>query len=341
MATSINIRSPRIVDISGTANQETKVELFIWNSPSSIPASPTYTLEKPIPSSLITETSYDISPFCKSFISHRSFVPVTSDTAAPVNEYCYCTVKEYLDGVLNLTTEFICFSGYGYHNEGENPQHNDRFLTAGDYNVQTSGSCGSVYYHDDQAVTWQARYTGLSTGGVTTITLAYEVGYIPYLNTAYIGEGNKLEIIRDSVVQSTYNFYEVDECKYTPVNCDFVNKHGEWQRIVFFKSSVSNFEMNSNEYNLMPSSTNYNIKDNVRQAFNINGNDKITVNTGWVFESYSDTITQLMLSEKILLDDIPMLVTTKSIDKQTGLNNKNINYKLEFKDSAPKLNYNT
>jgi hypothetical protein len=190
-------------------------------------------------------------------------------------------------------------------------------------------------------VTWQARYTGLSTGGVTTITLAYEVGYIPYLNTAYIGEGNKLEIIRDSVVQSTYNFYEVDECKYTPVNCDFVNKHGEWQRIVFFKSSVSNFEMNSNEYNLMPSSTNYNIKDNVRQAFNINGNDKITVNTGWVFESYSDTITQLMLSEKILLDDVPMLVTTKSIDKQTGLNNKNINYKLEFKNSAPKLNYNT
>ena len=136
MATSINIRSPRIVDISGTANQETKVELFIWNSPGSIPASPTYTLEKPIPSSLITETSYDISPFCKSFISHRSFVPVTADTAAPVNEYCYCTVKEYLDGVLNLTTEYICFSGYGYHNEGENPQQGDKFLTAGNYNVQ-------------------------------------------------------------------------------------------------------------------------------------------------------------------------------------------------------------
>jgi hypothetical protein len=99
--------------------------------------------------------------------------------------------------------------------------------------------------------------------------------------------------------------------------------------------------MNSNEYNLMPSSTTYNVKDNVRKAFNINGNDKITVNTGWVFESYSETITQLMLSEKILLDDVPVLVTTKSFNKQTGLNNKNINYKLEFKNSAPKLNYNT
>jgi len=340
MATSINVRSPRIVDIAGTANQSTKVELFIWNDPDSIPSIPTYTLEKPIPSTLITECSYDISPYCKRFISHRSYTEVTSDTVAPVGEYCFCTVKEYLDGVLSLTTEYICFVGYGYHVEGENPQQGDEFLTDGNYYVNASGGCGGVYYHDNQAVTWEAKYTGLQSGATTTITLANEVGYIPYMNSAYIGEGNKLEIIRNSIVQNTYYFYELSECKYTPLNCDFVNKHGAWQRVVFFKASMASFEMQNTEYNLMPSSTTYNIKDNVRKVFNVNGTEKIKVNTGWVFESYSDVMQQLLLSEKILLDDVPVLVDSKSLELQKNINNKNINYKLDFKYSAPKLNYN-
>ena len=338
--TAINVRSPRIVDISGTANQATKVELYLWNDPDSIPTNPTYTLEKPIPSSIITECSYDISPYCKRFISHRSFTEVTADTAAPVGEYCFCTVKEYLDGVLGTTSTFICFSGYGYHIEGENPAQDNEFLTDGSYYVNASGGCGGVYYHDDQAVTWEATWTGLQSGGTTTITLANEVGYIPYINTAYTGEGNKLEIIRDSVVMNTYYFYEIDECKYTAINCDFVNKHGAWQRVVFFKASTSSFDMSNTEYNLMPSSTSYNVKDNIRQVFNVNGMEKISVNTGWVFESYSDVMQQILLSEKILLDDVPVLVESKSLELQKNINNKNINYKLDFKHSAPKLNYN-
>ena len=44
----IFVRSPRIITVSGSANDATKVELFIWNDPSSQPASATYTLEKPI-----------------------------------------------------------------------------------------------------------------------------------------------------------------------------------------------------------------------------------------------------------------------------------------------------
>ena len=59
-----------------------------------------------------------------------------------------------------------------------------------------------------------------------------------------------------------------------------------------------------------------------------------------MFETYSDVITQLMLSEKILLDDVPVIIVTKSLDKQKNINDKNINYSLDFRYSAPKLNYN-
>ena len=337
---SIGVRSPRIISISGTANQATKVELYLWNDPDSIPTNPTYTLEKPIPSSIITECSYDISPYCKRFISHTSFTEVTADTAAPVGEYCFCTVKEYLDGVLGTTSTFICFSGYGYHSEGANLLQADQFLTDGNYYVNSSSGCGALYYHDAQVVTWEAKYTGLTTAGVTTVTLAEEVGYIPYVHNSYIGEGNKLEILKASVVQNTYYFNEVDECKYDAVNCDFVNKFGVWQRVVFFKVSTSSFDMKNTEFNMLPSSTSYNVKDNVRQVFNVNGIEKISVNTGWVFESYSDVMQQLLLSEKILLDDVPVLVESKSLELQKSINDNNINYKLDFKHSAPKLNYN-
>jgi hypothetical protein len=288
----------------------------------------------------VTETNYDISPYCRTYISHRNYTEVTSDTASPVTEYCYCTVKEYKNDVLQLTTEFICFDGYGYHIEGENPQHGDEFLTDGTYYCKYDDNGGGVYYYDDQTVTWEAKYTGLSTGGTTTVTLGNTVGYVPYIHDNYKTEGNTLEIVKNSVVRNTYTFEVIEECKYTPIECDFVNKHGAWQRVIFFKAKQESFDMNNTEYNLMPSSTTYNIKDNIRSVFNVNGRDKITCNTGWVPESYSDVMTQLMLSEKILLDDVPVILETKSIERQTNINNKNINYKVGFKYSAEKLNYN-
>jgi len=163
---------------------------------------------------------------------------------------------------------------------------------------------------------------------------------VPYIHSSYQGEGNTLEMIKASVVQHTYTFYELDECKYTPINCDFVNRYGGWQRIIFFKASRSTFDMTNTEYNLKPQATGYNVQHNVRKVFNVNGTEKISVNTGWVFEGYSDVMKQLLMSEKILLDDVPVIMDTKSINLQKNINDKTINYSLDFKYSAPVLQYN-
>lgn len=339
--TSINVRSPWIVDITGVARDTTKVELFIWNDPDSLPGTPTYTLEKPIPSSIITKATYDISPYCRNYINHTSFTAITSDTAAAVEEYCFCTVVEYLNGIAQVSSSLICFDGFGYHSEEMNPTLGNTFLTDGDYQVNSEGGCGAVYYHDNQSVTWEARWTGLQSGGITTITLANEVGFVPYVNNNYLGEGNKLEIIQNSVIKNTYNFREVEECKYDPINCDFVNRYGVWQRIVFFKVSSSNLEMSNTEYNLMPQSTDYDPLDNVRQVFNVNAKETIKCNTGWVYESYSDVIKQLQLSEKIMLDNVPVIIKSKGVKLQKSINDKNINYEVAFSYSAPTLQYNT
>ena len=340
MATPINVRSPKIMTINGAVNDDTKVEIYLWQASGSIPTNPTYTLEKKIVDASVGNV-YDISPFAKTLIKHQAFTEVTSDDEMNEDEYCYCDVKLYVNGAqVDVLNEFICFAGFGYHSEGANPEHTE-FLTDGSYYVDAVGNGGALSYYDDGTVLWTANYTALDGSFTSVIALSNEVGIIPYVSPLFTSTGgNKLEIVRDGVVQNTYTFIQQDECKFTPINCDFVNKFGAWQRIVFFKASKSSFSASSTEYNLMPSNANYNIQDNVRSAFNLNGKDKITVNTGWVFESYSDVIKQLMLSEKILLDNEPVLISTKSIELQESINNNNINYKLDFEYSAPTLNYN-
>jgi hypothetical protein len=58
------------------------------------------------------------------------------------------------------------------------------------------------------------------------------------------------------------------------------------------------------------------------------------LNTGWVDEYYSDSITELLLSEKVLLvisgRHTPVTVKTQSSDLKTILKDKNINYEIEF-----------
>jgi len=340
MASAIFVRSPRIITVTGSVNDTIVLELYIWNSPSSIPGTPTYTLTKTIPTTLIGEASFNISEFCREYIDMTVYSEVTTDTAVGVDEYCYCSAYAYIGKTLQTIYEFICFDGYGYHSSGYNPSYSGVFMDSGNYYVQSSGNSGGVTYFDGDSATWESKYTGLISGGVTTTTLVNTVGRVPYINPSYINEGNKLEMLRNSVVIATYYFYPQEECKYEPINCDFVNKQGVWQRLVFFKASKSSLSMTNTEYNLMPESLNYSLEKNVRQVFNVNASESITCNTGWVYEAYSDVMKQLELSEEIRLDDIPVILDTKSINLQKNINDKNINYEITFRYSAPVLNYN-
>ena len=60
------------------------------------------------------------------------------------------------------------------------------------------------------------------------------------------------------------------------------------------------------------------------------------MNTGWVNEDFKNTLQEILFSEKILIDLLPVRLKTKQVDKQKSINSKNINYTLEFD-----YNYNT
>ena len=341
--TQINVRSPRMETLTGTAGQTTKIELFIWNAPDSEPATATRTLTKPIPSSNVLSVDYDISPYLREYIDHSEFVQVASGVAdAPDGEYCYCRVKKWVNGLVVDNDYYVATVGYGYFEQGYNPENEGCLRSEINNQVHTGSNGGNLYLYNDLSDTWQVRYTSFAGTVVanTFSSFTSEMVCVPCIPESLIGEGGvTVLILKNSVVQQTYVFTEVCEPKYDVLTCDFVNKFGMWQQLPLFKASRTSLMMENVAYKLMPESVDYDVNKNIKQTFNTNMTESVKVNTGWLSESNNEIIRQLMLSNIIRLDGKPVILSTKSLDEKKGVNDNLINYELGFEYANNMLNY--
>ena len=333
---NINARSPYIIEIDEALQIETKIEIFLWNGTGSVPAAFAYDLSKLIPSSNNTATYYDISPYIREFIDHNALQPQpTTINNTPIAQYCNVLVKKFKKTSISFaqvgTFQAKAFNGFGYFVEGYNLPSNDILLSEGDYYYNTTSNVGWVTVYTDPAR--KARWTNLNTAAVQVSTMfPSQVRDVSRVYSGWESDGNKLEILDglDVVLWTSY-FYPKEECKYVPVQIDFVNKFGAWQREWFYKASFDSLKIENSDYNLMTSSyPDYEIIEGQRKVFNANGQQSIKVNSDWVKESYKETIQQLMLSERILVNELPAKLNTKSIDLQKQLNTRLINYQLDF-----------
>jgi hypothetical protein len=341
---NIFARSPYLIKIAETTptpQNGSKVELFL--SATTFSVSPQYTLSKLIPASNDVETLYDISSYIREYITFLACSAGGNAAATnPTNERVNVKVIRYkLVGAtytLLDTTTYIAFDGYGYYEDDFNYDLGDYGLDAGNYYYNPTSDAGKIRVTTGASFT--ARYTNLSTAVVTTLAIASSTFDIPRVRTANVNEGNKVEILNAvSAVQITYYFYPLEECKYTPVIIDFVNKYGAWQREFFFKASNDTLSVENTEYNLLQAdSFNYNVLEGQRKVFNANGKKSIKVNTGWVYETWNEVLKQIMLSERILIDDKPAKINTKSTELFKNINTKQINYSLDFEFAYDVIN---
>jgi hypothetical protein len=335
---NINARSPYIITIDEALQIETKIEIFLWNGTGSVPTAFAYVLSKLIPSSNNTATYYDISPYIREFIDHNALQPQpTTINNTPIAQYCNVLVKKFKKTSISFaqfdTFQTKAFNGFGYFVEGYNLPSNDILLSEGDYYYNTTSNVGWVTATEFLPL-MKARWTNLATAAVQVLPAPLGL-LVRDVSRVYLGwesDGNKLEILdANDVVLWTSYFYPKEECKYVPVQIDFVNKFGAWQREWFYKASFDSLKIENSDYNLMTSSyPDYEIIEGQRKVFNANGQQSIKVNSDWVKESYKETIQQLMLSERILVNELPAKLNTKSIDLQKQLNTRLINYQLDF-----------
>lgn len=347
---NIFTRSPYIIRVAESGQNGSKVELFISNT-TTFSGTPQYTLSKLIPASNNIETLYDISSYIQEYISHNA-CSTSGDAQAvtPTSQYANVRVKRYkLVGstyTLLNTVDYKAFNGYGYYEDNVN-------FDLGDYGLD---SVPNHYYLPTQyagkirinvGANFTVRYTNLVTNVQTTLVLGATANVfdIPRVRTANVNDGNIVEILNaSSVVQASYVFFPLEECKYTPVIIDFVNKYGAWQREFFFKASNDTLSVENTEYNLMQTFTTtsgvttYNALEGQRETFNTNGKKSIKVNTGWVYENWKDVLKQIMLSERILIDNKPAKINTKSTELFKSINTKQINYTLDFEFTYDVIN---
>lgn len=347
MSNRIFARSPFLIEINETGQTSSKIEIFLWNGTGSAPSTPTYTLSKAIPSSTNLQTIYNVSPYVREYIrfATRPINYNTTNTTLTSTFYCNVTIKRYKNtSTLLDTTTYYAFDGYSDYTNGYNYDRGAYLLDEGTY-----------YYYYDADLTYintqagdvtfevtasgKVKYTNLVSGATYTatgLTAGMRTQFRVYPN--YWADGNKMEILDSgNNVLRTYYFRPIEECKYTPLPIDFINKFGAWQREWFFKASNDSIEITNSEHNFFPQTLlNYNTLEGQTKTFNTNAKQSIRVNTGWVNEDFKETIQEIMLSERILIDSLPMRLKTKQIEKFKSINSKTINYTLEFD-----YNYNT
>jgi len=360
---NIFTRSPFFVSLTSTANTETSVKLYIWNGTGSVPASPQYTLSKPIPSSVVTTVDYNISPYiCEyiDFIAPQTAPNYNNYSLATTSQWCNVQVKTYISGVLQATTTYRAFYGYSLFTEGYNKDLGSEHLDEGIYyyyydptgDISTTDRIcgGQIQIITGTSNYTKVKYTNMDTAATyTTPNLTSDRVYrVPRIYPNYYGYKNKVEILdHTNAVVGTYYFYPIEECKNDVITVDFINRYGAWDRTFLFAASTNSFDVRNTDWNSYPPSVNYNPLVGTKQTFNTNYNENISCNTGWVNEDYISVIKQMMNSERILIyykddtgafDQVPVKMRTKSMQKQKHLTEKLINYKIEFDFAYDSLN---
>jgi len=340
----IAARSPYIIEINEANQVGSKLELFIWHKGETEPTTPTYTLSKSISSTVNRSTVYNIAQYILENIEIINPQDTTVPTEDDDNVWCFAKVKRYkLIGTtytLLDTTEYIGVEGYSNYMNGANDlvSEQSRVLL---YNNAITHKYNTRYGYFNLLILGDPEFPlNVEYQDVANIDLFLTDGEIYNYKIPFIYDDTFSDriVLTQEDSFAVINVEQVCEPKYTPVVCSYINRFGGWQFLTFFKSNSTAIETKGNDYKLMPDSWNYNPLRGQKHTFNTDGMQTIKANTGWVDESYSELIQDLLLSETILVDDKPVVIKTKSTSLKSSLNDKNINYEIEFEYSYSLIN---
>lgn len=339
----IYTRSPYFITVNETGQVGSKIELRIWNGTGSAPTDATYTFSKSIASATQIENIYNISPFVKEYIDNVAPIYAAGETDY-TTMWTNVQVKRYKEtavGVYSLldTTTYLGTNGYTTFADGYN------YTNASNTFMLLSDNAKEIKYDITKSIPYVNVLISPDSGDVITATYKdlrgrneLVVGYtetkgmlkIPLTTTnVKYNKGNTLTISYNDT-DFVYNVKPICEPKYSPVICSYINRFGGWQFLTFFKTRIDNINVKGSNYNLLQDSIDYNTSKGQSKSFNINGKQSVKLSSGFVPENYSDLIQDLLLSETVLLDGLPVEVKTQSTTLKRSLQDRNINYEIEF-----------
>jgi hypothetical protein len=177
----------------------------------------------------------------------------------------------------------------------------------------------------NKTIRWTDLYNNTTETEVLTASKLYSINGAKYAN------GTKVEFLNNSSgVVNTWTFLPKCECTYEPIKVQYLNTYGALITTWFYKANKKEFSMENSEFKRFQTVDSNFYVGKQRQTFNTSAREKITVNSDWVLESYSQVIKDIITSEYTLVNDQFANVETKSIEIQQNINNGLINYQLTF-----------
>lgn len=238
-----------------------------------------------------------------------------------------------------VTNTSLAFDGYGFYEDEINPQLNAYDLVSASTIYLPEDTAGKlpVYAATTGSVVIDSVTTTITDNGNTNQKIQYID--IP-ANTTSIE-------VKDSggTTQKTISVVNICEPKFTPYKVTFVNRFGAFQDLYFFKKTTESFNVSDEKFkrNIINSSTvTYGVNQAQQTRYNINATSSISLNTGFIKEDMNETIEELFLSENIWIryneKTLPIIPTTKNLQFKTVLNDKLIDYKIDFEFAFDKIN---
>jgi hypothetical protein len=365
----IFLRSPYYVSKERSNLDLIIIDLFIYTG--------TLTTDKPSEATFRLQSSASVNGTGNKFAEidiaelARDYVDVTYDFTAtdPTNavwiEYdLYYADAGALALVLDSSVSLTGVNGYGWFEDGYNPDPEDRAFISNDYVIVPTGSSAIIPVLQDYVTEWKLYDTGTisPSGLIETVTAPTPTentaNVIDYINTfSTFGTPSFIRLSysggrADQDIRIVY----YDECEETAVDCAFVNRFGAVQHAYMFgrKSMSSTSDSTTYKRNILSGQGSYDTKKHQTAVMNKNGKRIVNISTGWYPEDYNGVWQEMIDSETVWLNlnskflnfnafkDIqvtaPVILMTQQLKFKQRKYDKLINYDFVFEFAADRIN---
>jgi len=292
-----------------------------------------------------SNVQFDISELARDYLNivyKSNYVPITIAITTVVSTH---SLTNGTGSVLSTTsTADVGFEAYGTFDEGANPivpfltSASSQFLIAPNFSGNQDGTAPPK---------WQIYYP---TG---------QEGYVGYMTSTgvlvmYNFNGNALFQSGQGTLKCMIK--RIDCTKYGIGNkIIFINKYGVQQDLWFFLKETKKVNRSNENYKantiVYPTSgkANYEVSNAPNKLFNTQAKQSVTLSSGYYPEQANEMFQQLLISEYVWLERpvnsnptanerVPVIVKDSSIDFKTSVNDRLIQYTMQFDNAFDYIN---
>ena len=348
--------------------------LYLWiysGTLGSKPAQPSYVLYKEVKtgSDVIT---FEIAELVKDYIDINFTGDYSNITESVWVEY---TMDKVFDDTSTDSTsdKFIAISGYGYFKDGVNPEFekgalidNSKIYNYSGENIYLpiytgdKGAYKADYYNGATLLrtdTFGAPITSITADttnfSADTIDITADSSLVSGVSSNVItrvtppSTTDKIIVTRHTGATETILVETIEECKYTPYKVSFLNKYGVVQDLWFFKRRDDSIQITKGKYlentiNESITGVSYSLNQASQVPTDFKATKSLKLNTGFVSEDYNKVIQELLLTERAWVHEnsqvYPVLPKTSELQYKTSLNDKLINFTIDFDYAYNEIN---